>query len=429
MTLTGKQKESLSEAICAAYTEKSLEAMVSYRLDRRLEHIAGPGALPTRVAELIDASEREGWTHELIVAAHLYVSSNPELLAFCRQYAPDALTQTAPAETVGSAEAGLDALRSLMSSPEVLRAAGAFRDNFRAASDGIAKLGAYKTLHDALHEVQLLRLDRLEQIERDISKAGSLKQDDANSEEIETQILYLEALGPRLRDAAAKLPTRPAEEAWISRLAQAIGALREANAGGATASLGKGLKRLRAVLAVEPSRINGLLTAAARELRLPSLADALRSIRAAAEQHGVSGPDMDRLRLGASAVESLRDALGDLVEQHDRWQQIDSDLRLLSKDTEPPMEDMELVWPGMKSFVGAVAGSSGEGWARALAQATAELDAAQAAGDMTRVLKLFPRFRQRAILRFFEVDHCLKELCDQIGRIGGPLDSIEATLS
>ncbi|MEI2746777.1 MAG: hypothetical protein V9G22_15825 [Ottowia sp.] len=161
---------------------------------------------------------------------------------------------------------------------------------------------------------------------------------------------------------------------------------------------------------------------------MPALTEGLRRIHDAAEQRQLRGADVDRLNAGVVAVQALRDALAALVEQHDRWQQVDNDLRLASTDPDQSLEDLALVWPGVKDFLASACGVGAEAWAAELAKDADALDGALVSGDAARLRRTFNTCRRRCTHRFFAVDRQLKELCEQVGKIGGPLDAIEEGL-
>ena len=96
--LTGKQYEDFWRALCDAYKQNDLEKMLEFRLEKRLDHITGPGNFQDVVFELIDVARREGWHLDLLRAAR---ESNPRhsgLVAVARQLG------AAPGGTPGKAE-------------------------------------------------------------------------------------------------------------------------------------------------------------------------------------------------------------------------------------------------------------------------------------------------------------------------------------
>jgi hypothetical protein len=65
--LNGAQKLQLSNAICDKFNMMDLQALLSYRLNRRLDEIVPPNAnLRGAVLEIIEAANREGWMADLL---------------------------------------------------------------------------------------------------------------------------------------------------------------------------------------------------------------------------------------------------------------------------------------------------------------------------------------------------------------------------
>ncbi|MGD8792118.1 MAG: effector-associated domain EAD1-containing protein [Anaerolineae bacterium] len=80
--LTGKQYQQFQTALLEAYVYNSLQRMLRFRLDRRLDLITAPGPFDQVVFELIGVAEREGWTYDLLRAARESNPGNPTLMAF-----------------------------------------------------------------------------------------------------------------------------------------------------------------------------------------------------------------------------------------------------------------------------------------------------------------------------------------------------------
>ncbi|MUH01352.1 hypothetical protein F7734_57430 [Scytonema sp. UIC 10036] len=87
MTLTGKQREQLKDALISAFPDKNkLEQMVSYKLDENLDAIAGGNNLVDIVYALIKTAESGGWVEKLIRGARELNRGNSKLLDFEREF-------------------------------------------------------------------------------------------------------------------------------------------------------------------------------------------------------------------------------------------------------------------------------------------------------------------------------------------------------
>ena len=69
MGLSGAARIAIRDALIDGFDRQSLDQLLYYRLDSSLERVSGGGPLPTVVTEILQRSEREGWTTDLVVAA------------------------------------------------------------------------------------------------------------------------------------------------------------------------------------------------------------------------------------------------------------------------------------------------------------------------------------------------------------------------
>ncbi|MEM7131942.1 MAG: effector-associated domain EAD1-containing protein [Chloroflexota bacterium] len=88
MGFTLDEANALRDALLHAYNPNSLEQMLFFQLGKNLNQIVGPGDNQrTAVFKVIQNSQEEGWTSDLVHAAHDENPGNPKLKAFVEQYA------------------------------------------------------------------------------------------------------------------------------------------------------------------------------------------------------------------------------------------------------------------------------------------------------------------------------------------------------
>ncbi len=111
MSLSPQEAKQLNEALVHAYIRPELSRMLRFELGRRLDLITTGKNFREDVFELIEVAERQGWTDELINAAHDENPGNPRLKAFVDQYVR--FTGTAPAleRLIDKADSFLDVAR------------------------------------------------------------------------------------------------------------------------------------------------------------------------------------------------------------------------------------------------------------------------------------------------------------------------------
>lgn len=87
MSLNGKQMEELSTALLDAYDRSSLEQLLLFRLDQRLDKFAPAGGdMRNTVFRIIECANQEGWEDQLIAAAQEYIPGNARMAAFREKY-------------------------------------------------------------------------------------------------------------------------------------------------------------------------------------------------------------------------------------------------------------------------------------------------------------------------------------------------------
>jgi hypothetical protein len=86
MRLQPEEANMLNEALLSAFTYQSLERMLFFRLGKHLGHIAPRDNLRQVVFEVIATAEMEGWTNDLVHAAHDANPGNPTMKHFTAHY-------------------------------------------------------------------------------------------------------------------------------------------------------------------------------------------------------------------------------------------------------------------------------------------------------------------------------------------------------
>jgi hypothetical protein len=84
--MPGVQFEEIWKAFSTAYSKKSLEQMLKFRLSIDLDDVVAEGAVRDMVFELLSLSEREGWTTDLVREGYRYNPRNPEIQKVYQKY-------------------------------------------------------------------------------------------------------------------------------------------------------------------------------------------------------------------------------------------------------------------------------------------------------------------------------------------------------
>src|SRR5262249_7135832 len=88
-------------------------------------------------------------------------------------------------------------------------------------------------------------------------------------------------------------------------------------------------------------------------------------------------------------------------------------------------EEFTFLWPAVRADIQALIDLDRDAeWAKDLGQRAADLASVLADSDVARHREAFRRYRRQAMLRFFQVDLSLRELCGAIAAIGDPVTAL-----
>lgn len=311
----------------------------------------------------------------------------------------------------------------LQRSQEARAAATAFQTDFLAAYQQLDLLADYKALHDLLHRLQFQCYNTLTQA------VPRFPDDELAGQQLDDAKLTLESLAAEAKGVAGRGKVGAADTAWVADLettqAEVSAGLEAADA----KPLGKVLWRLNRVLNQHPARINGALIQAARGLRLPALVSALTALAGYLQQLQLAQEQVDQFAIGLDALGILDLELTRQVGQHDEWQLVDQNLRLIDTAVDRnDLTELQLGWPDLKTKAGALYAGA-EDWAAGLRKDGAALDEALAADNPAKVKRAYRAYRRRASERFFRVDVDLRELCARLREVGAPLASVTRLIS
>jgi hypothetical protein len=314
---------------------------------------------------------------------------------------------------------GLMALRELMQrSPDVRNAVIEFQTDFRVSYEQVDQLGDYKDIHDLLHNLQFSCYNGI------IYAAARFPGDDEALDILNEHVLTFESIVDELRNVASQ-PSMPKQELrWIDEAEQMKGDFHIALNTMDEKKLKSVIAKLNRLLAIHPARINTLLTQSARALRLPTLWSALARI---CNDLTLLNLDPDRVKafqVGVDALDKLQQALSDLVDKHDRWQNLEVDLRLSESLVDRDPDQFEMDWSDIKSKSEQLYTDSADEWATALKEESSGLEEALSNHNPVKVRRCFRNYQRRAANRFYQVDKQLKELCGSLRQIGVPLASV-----
>lgn len=324
---------------------------------------------------------------------------------------------------VQTVDNSLSILEGLVRRPDFRAKLVALQTDFEAAGSQIELLTNYKDLHDLLHNLQYLCFSGL------VQEARRFPEDPLSLDILMDHELTLGGLIDSLTDVALR-PGMPVHELdWINELVSAQGQLQQAIQTLDPEPLQRALRLTKRVLDRQPTRINERLNAAARALRLVTIEQSMLSIRKDLRRLKLAPQQVKRFERGVTALGDLGDNLARLVEDHDRWQAIDLELRRIEAVMGHDLGEIKLSWPELRAKVDPLCQQSGASWAEWIRCDSRDLEKALAGKNPAQIRQCFQRYRRRVSNRFYQVDTDLKSLCHELRSVGQPLTSTFTILS
>jgi hypothetical protein len=234
----------------------------------------------------------------------------------------------------------------------------------------------------------------------------------------------LDGIMDGLQDVAGRPKIPKQELMWIEDVRLTKDDLRRAIDSLDAKLLTKVTWRLNRLLTTQPARINMSLNLAARTLRLPDLLSALTRVCDHITSLELDPDKVIAFQSGLDALDKLSRALSELVENHDRWQMLDVELRRIGASIDRDLVEFEMSWPDLKPKADLLYATCTEEWAEALRKEGNALDDALLSNYPKKVQQRFHNYQRRAANRFFRVDLQLKALCSDLRQIGVPLASV-----
>ena len=334
-----------------------------------------------------------------------------------RPVVDEQIVRSAPAEK---------ALRTL---PDLMRDDQAVREallEYRVRIEGIVgrieRVVAFKNVHDHLHNIQLRCYDRI------VSDAPRLATDDTVADSLDAYAYDLLTTVEELRKLDENPIFTSARLTWINTLQRAYETLADAVKARDATKIKQAASLIDRVLATEPARIDARLFESAEALELGAVSDAVAFVCERGKSGGMAGEKLAPLDDARDVLEQLDENLAMLVRSHNLWQEVDVVIRRI--DTNLATDTFELTdsWPELRRNVEVLSASTAE-WAKRLREDEKAVDAAIAANDQTAMIRAFRRFRQKAAMRFFQLDRDLKTQCGELGEVGKPLAHIVEALA
>lgn len=315
---------------------------------------------------------------------------------------------------------GLTALAELMHHSEARLIVITFWADFQAACERIDIIANYKELHDLLHTLEFQCYSGIIQE----AKRFSDPEDETALNILMDHELTLQRILREVKDVVGRETIASNELLWVKDLERAQEELHNAIEALDTRRLQRAIWLLNRILAIQPSRINTNLNAAAKALRLPALVNAMNAIWKKLAEANLNQEKIQQFQKSVAVLAELNQRLAALVIGHDYWQEFDLELRRIEANLDKDLIELEMSWPDLRERTEDLLDPTADQWTLAFQQDSQNLDAALNAHNPVKIKRYFRNYRRRASERFYQVDVTLKRLCEELREVGEPLASV-----
>jgi hypothetical protein len=304
-------------------------------------------------------------------------------------------------------------------SGEVRSSVAEFRADFKTTLQQVDRLANYKDLHDLLHRLQFEFYNVV------IFPAKHFPEDDTALDQLLSTLPLLDEIGAGLKEVISRPSVSQTEKSWLDKIEIAQHDIKQALTESNASLLKRSLLSLKYVIANQPTRINGALAEAARAMDLLALVRGLENVSAQVHKLNLTAKSVSQYEEGLLAIRSLDGKMHTQVEEHDRWQATEIEMRQFDDCLETnQFEELKLFWPAVRDTAFVLFGENAEEWAMKLRESSLAVDQALVVDNPVRIKQAFRDYRARVGRRFFQVDTKLKSQCGEIRKIGDPLNAI-----
>jgi hypothetical protein len=292
------------------------------------------------------------------------------------------------------------------------------RRDLQQASDAIVSVTTCKELHDELHTFES------ESYADILNEHTRIDKDPRARENLRNRAGTLLGLTQQARALASRLPDKPEarELVWIKRLEEAhvllLGAINAQNVARAAAAV----TLMTRVLDMELDRLNETMfnQAAVLDQSVAPVNAALEYVHDNASELGIDAAREGKVRDGIDAFSRLISKFMDLINEHNLWQRIEGELRIVETSLGSGFEQLDILWPQLRAKVEPTLAGRREVWATGLQARSNELVTALALRDPMRaaeICDLFARFRRACAKHFLFIDDQLREECGKLANV------------
>lgn len=405
----------LRDAIVAHFSLGDLDLLCA-DIDVNPDSVPRRDTIDARAQALLEFAARAGVLDRLLAACAARV---PAVTVDWASFSAITRPAAGPASAL---TAGVNALAALARHPDARDTLSAFRADFESARAQIALLGAHKSLHELLQELEV----RYAPLDADARRAAS----DPSAWDTLAQSI------PEVSDIIGEITTQAADARlglgaalWLTHLRQARTGLMAALDPPDPAMLASARADLKRGLSRGPSLVNTRLVATVDVLLQSNMAGRMLAARDLLAGQGARDDLIAQLNASLDALPALRGQLAALRDEHNGWQEVENQIGRIEDNLAADSAELIQTWPDVAALTGQLIGARAEAWADRLTKIAADTQAALTVNDLAAARRLFAQFASAAGRRFRRVDDELLEICNALQHAGAALDGLVRAIS
>lgn len=320
--------------------------------------------------------------------------------------------------SVGQLSNALLNMADRMQVPAVRDRLDQFHSSLTLLNQQLQILQTYKDLHDQLHQLQFGCYRPI------MVGARKFPRNQTFITSLGLYTVELKLLIASLLNIVAR-PNFPAQErAWIHQLISAYEQLDLAFSTLKREPFELARDLIERVLNLQPTRINERLKSIARGLPFDALVQVLVLTKSPITVEASDNNRTVAMDQGIAAVEQVRARLAQLIDEHDIWQRFDLDLRQYENDPSRYVQIFTFLWQTeLKPSLLKIYQQRSDPWTLELKRSGELLEQTFTASTVTQS-EAGRAFYSCFGKCFFQADKELKEQCEQLRLIDGPLKSV-----
>lgn len=400
----------MRELVAAAFSNEDLKVFCSDNFTEVYNNFTNEQSKNDRVLALLDFVEsHSGFEH---LAERVKIANPVKYEEF-----ESRLTQ----ETKQAPQPDPDIMDALATTQEVLKEDpdyGFLLRRFETILEQISLLSDYKALHDGLHEIQYSYYQNI------IASTKIVMDDKYAKYDLSKYLRDYRRVVTDMQDAARRKKVELTEDQWIAQLEQAGNDLEEGIKKGNKTQIDSATQTINQVIGTQPTMINRKLYSAvyAYNGSLSELTQVMNRVR---EKIGTIAPQSETVKHFQKGIDSLKEInakLGSLIAEHNTWQDVDNQLRILPDLLDAGVAVFNKRWQSQRARIVPFYSSNDDKSSLRLKDADDLLGAAIVENEVDGVRRAFENYCSEASDRFFYVDKSVMELCEKLSLIRNELD-------